>query len=75
MSAAALRSISVLVRRSPRAALHVAGAGILQAGKAGIEEATQLFKGDKSEPVANQDDKDSSVRPPLEREEKFFDPS
>jgi hypothetical protein len=42
-SAGALRSASVLVRHHPRAALHVAGAGVLQAGKAGIEEVTGLF--------------------------------
>jgi hypothetical protein len=42
-SAGALRSASVLVRHHPRAALHVAGSGILQAAKAGLDEVTHVF--------------------------------
>jgi hypothetical protein len=61
-SAGTLRSISVLVRRYPRAALHVAGAGAVQAGKAGAEEVSHLLgwvKPGSSEP-SGQDDFDSS---------------
>jgi hypothetical protein len=64
-SAGALRSVSVLLRRHPRAALHVAGAGVLQAGKASIEEVTHFVGGEKSgssEP-AEQDDHDTRTQP------------
>jgi hypothetical protein len=47
-SAGALRSVSVLLRRHPRAALHVVGSGVLQAGKAGIEEITHVLGNERS---------------------------
>ncbi|MFI0844456.1 hypothetical protein [Mesorhizobium sp. IMUNJ 23232] len=38
-SAAMLRSASVLIRKHPRAAAHVVGAGLLQASRVGLTEA------------------------------------
>jgi hypothetical protein len=63
-SAGALRSISVLVRHHPRAALHVVGSGVLEAGKASLEEVTHVFGsgGEKSitDEQTEQDDANGS---------------
>jgi hypothetical protein len=48
--AAALRALVVLVRRHPRAALDVAGAGMIQASRTGVRELTaRLSRCDRSQ--------------------------
>ena len=39
--AAALRALAVLIRRHPRAALDMAGAGLVQAGRVGLQDLTR----------------------------------
>ena len=42
--AAALRALAVLIGRHPRAALDMAGAGLVQAGRVGVQDLTRRLE-------------------------------
>jgi len=62
--AAALKALAVLLRRHPRAALDMASAGVIQAGRAGVHELTDRLR--RFEP---HDEPRSRPRQPLSRRE------
>jgi hypothetical protein len=62
---ALLAAVGVLVRRHPRAALHMAAAGMAGAGRAGLHELKQLAPGHA----------DDAPPPPLDRRAPADDPS
>ena len=53
-AAAVVRALGVLVRKHPRAALHIAGAGALQAAKTSYSETKKAIFGRSSEMSAEQ---------------------
>ena len=72
--AAALRALAVLIGRHPRAALDMAGAGLVQAGRVGVQDLTRrLSRFDRRAEAPEAEPRPTLTRRELRRFRKMLD--